>query len=364
MKPDVAPSTRRTNSSTTIGSTDRSNSWRTVGSILFRVVLVAIALLVLRHQLDGVGLRDLFAGLRSYGLRNVALALSFTVASFLTLGVIELLALRYVGKRAERIIPRRTAFATSFVANAYSLSVGLAVLTGAAVRLRSYSRYGLDALDVARLSVFVTVTATLGLITTGALAFLTTSGRVGFLTYSFSLAPLGVLLLLPIVGYIAWGVFGRAEFHGHGRWRIRRPSLGLALEQIGISSIDWVFAGTVLFFLLPPSLHVSYSGLLGVYLVAQTAAVLSHVPGGVGVFEAIVLALLTIPGDGRVTSRALAASLAASLFVYRVIYYLLPLCGAIALSAIAEVIRSRRPSISPAPAIVGSRANLTVPDAI
>ena len=352
MKPDVAPSTHTT------------NSWRTIGSIFFRVALVAIALLVLRRELDGVGLRDLFAGLRSYGLRHVALALAFTLASFLTLGAIELLALQYVGKRAERIIPRRTAMATSFVANAYSLSVGLAILTGAAVRLRSYSRYGLDALDVARLSVFVTVTATLGLITTGALAFLTTPGRVGFLTYSFSLAPLGVLLLLPIVGYIAWGAFGHSEFHGRGKWRIRRPSLGLALEQIGISSIDWVFAGTVLFFLLPTSLHVSYSGLLGVYLVAQTAASLSHVPGGVGVFEAIVLALLTILGGGRVPSRALTVSLAASLFVYRVIYYLLPLCGAIALSAIAEVIRSRKPTLSPAPAIVGSRSSLTAPDAI
>ena len=328
------------------------------------MVLVAIALLVLRRELDGVGLGDLSAGLRSYGLRRVALALAFTAASFLTLGLLELLALRYVGKRAERIIPRRTAFATSFVATAYSQSVGLAILTGTAVRLRSYSRYGLDAMDVARLSVFVIVTATLGLITTGALAFLTTPGRVGFLTYSFSLAPLGVLLLLPIAGYIAWSVFGRSEFHGRGRWRIRRPSPGLALEQIGISSIDWVFAGTVLFFLLPPSQHVSYSGLLGVYLVAQTAASLSHVPGGVGVFEVIVLALLTIPGVGRIPSRSMAASLAASLLAYRVIYYLLPLCGAIALSAIAETIRSRKPAVSSAAAAAGPRARLTAPDAI
>jgi uncharacterized membrane protein YbhN (UPF0104 family) len=327
-------------------STGTSNQWLRAFTVLLRVALVAIALLVLRRELDGVGLKDLFAGLRSYGLRHLALGLAFTTASFLMLGILELLALRYVGKRAERIIPRRTAVATAFVAHAYSQSVGLAILTGTAVRVRSYSRYGLDALDVARLSVFVTVTATLGLLTTGALSFLTTPGRVSFLNLSLSLTPIGMLILLPIIAYLAWGAFGRSEFHGRGRWRIRRPSLRLALEQIGISSLDWLFAGTVLFFLLPPSLHVSYSGLLGVYLVAQTAAVLSHVPGGVGVFEAIVLALLTAPGEGRITSSSLAASVVASLFVYRVIYYLLPLCGAIALSGIAEVIRSRRPIIS------------------
>ncbi len=136
------------------------------------------------------------------------------------------------------------------------------------------------------------------------------------------------------------------------------------MEQIGISSLDWILAGTVLFFLLPPSLHVSYSGLLGVYLVAQTAAVLSHVPGGVGVFEAIVMALLTVPGEGRTPSPSLAASLAASLFVYRVVYYLLPLCGAIALSAIAEVIRSRKPAVSTSFAESSYGASLVAPDAI
>lgn len=314
--------------------------------VVFRVVLLAIAFFVIRRELDGVGLRDLLAGLRSYGVRHVALGLAFTAASFLMLGILELLALRYVGKRAERIIPRRTGMATAFVAHAYSQSIGLAILTGTAVRVRSYSRYGLDALDVARLSVFVTVTATLGLLTTGALAFISTPGEVSVLNHSFSLTPLGLLLLLPIIAYVAWGAFGRSEFHGRGRWRIRRPSLGLALAQIGVSSLDWLLAGTVLFFLMPPSMHVSYSGLLGVYLVAQTAAVLSHVPGGVGVFEAIVLALLTAPGEGRVTSPSLAASVVASLFIYRVVYYLLPLCGAIALSGIAEVMRSRRRVIS------------------
>jgi uncharacterized membrane protein YbhN (UPF0104 family) len=348
-----------------VSSAGTSNSWPRVFSILFRVALVAIALLVLRRTLDGVALADLLAGLRSYGLRHLALGLAFTAASFLMLGILELLALRYVGKRAERIIPRRTALATAFIAHAYSQSVGLAILTGTAVRVRSYSRYGLDALDVARLSVFVTVTATLGLLTTGALAFLTTPGRVSVMNLSLSLTPVGILLLLPIMGYAAWGAFGRSDFHGRGRWRIRRPSLGLALEQIGISSVDWVLAGTVLFLLLPPSLRVSYSGLLGVYLVAQTAAVLSHVPGGVGVFEAIVLALLAVPGEGRVASPSLAASLAASLLVYRVIYYLLPLCGALALAGIAEVIRSRRPmaSLNAAPVPV-PRARLTAIDAI
>ena len=341
----------------------RSNPWRTVLSTVLRVALLAVAFLVLRRELNGVSLDDLFASVRDYGLQRVTLGLAFTASSFLVLGLFELLALRYVGKRAERIIPRRTAIATAFVANAYSQSVGLAILTGTAVRVRSYSRYGLDALDVARLSVFVTVTATLGLLTTGGLAFFAIAGRMTVMNMTVYLTPFALLLFLPVVAYVAWGAFGRSEFHGRGKWRIRRPSLRMALEQIGVSSLDWLFAGTVLFFLLPPSLGVSYSSCVAVYLVAQTAAVLSHVPGGVGVFEAIVISLLSVKAQSSMSSPSL-ASLVASLLVYRVVYYLLPLIGAVALSAIAELIRSRKPIVSrEIGALTDPRANLTAADA-
>lgn len=341
-----------------------TNPRRKIFSALLRVALLAAAFLVLRRELSGLGLDDLIANVRSYGLRHLTLGLAFTIASFLTLGLFELLALRYVGRRAERIIPRRTAFATAFVAHAYSQSVGLAILTGTAVRIRSYSRYGLNALDVTRLSVFVTATATLGLLASGSLALLTTPGRANVFNFGLSLTPFGILLLLPVVAYCVWGAFGRSEFLGSGRRRIRRPSLRLAAEQISISSLDWALAGAVLFFLLPPTLGVSFSGFLSVYLIAQTVAVISHVPGGVGVFEAVVLALLAVPANGRTASPALAASLVASLLVYRVVYYLLPLCGAMALSGIAELMRSHRPLISIDGAPMRElRANLADPDA-
>ncbi len=325
----------------TASSVGKSGGWRAIASILLRAGLLAVAVLFLRRELDGVGLDGLLASIRRYEASRVLLALPLTAASFLTLGAFEFLALRYVGKRAERIIPRRTALATSFVAHAYSQSVGLAILTGTAVRLRSYSRYGLDALDIARLSVFVTATARLGLLTTGGLAFLMTPGRITLMGAPLSLAPLGILLLIPVACYLAWGVFGSADFQGRGRWRIRRPVLRVALQQIGISSLDWALAGTVLFVLVSRSLQISYGELLTIYLVAQTAAVLSHVPGGVGVFEAVVMGLFAVHADARVAAPALAASVAASLLIYRIVYYLVPLFAAIALSTVAEVIRSR-----------------------
>ena len=82
-------------------------------------------------------------------------------------------------------------------------------------------------------------------------------------------------------------------------------------------------------------------------------------------FEAVVLALLTMDRGDLVGSSGVAASIVASLFVYRVVYYLLPLCAAIALSAIAEVIRSRAAKLSKdAGRERGPLTGLAAPDAI
>lgn len=87
--------------------------------------------------------------------------------------------------------------------------------------------------------------------------------------------------------------------------------------------------------------------------------------GGVGVFEAIVVALLTVHGEWGAASRPMVAALVTSLLVYRVIYYLLPLCGAVALSGIAEMIRSRRHLVrQDTAALRDVRVDLTAADAI
>ena len=99
-----------------------------------------------------------------------------------------------------------------------------------------------------------------------------------------------------------------------------------------VSSIDWSVAGAVLWVLLPPG-HVSYPHLLAVFVLAQVSGVLSQVPGGLGVFESVVMLLLD-PYLGEGTTLAV-------LLAYRAIYYLIPLAVAI-LVLLAYEIRERR----------------------
>ena len=70
------------------------------------------------------------------------------------------------------------------------------------------------------------------------------------------------------------------------------PRTRQALIQMMLASIDLVLAALVLVVLLPGASLALLPGLLLGYLVAITTGLITHAPGGVGVFEAVMLASL------------------------------------------------------------------------
>ena len=98
-------------------------------------------------------------------------------------------------------------------------------------------------------------------------------------------------------------------------WRVRGhelrlPSLRLALLQLAMASVNWILIATIIYLLLERQLP--YSTVLGVYLVAAIAGVITHIPAGLGVLEATFVALL---------SHQIASSeLLAALLAYRARY--------------------------------------------
>jgi phosphatidylglycerol lysyltransferase len=320
-----------------------------IASVALRLGLLALATWALRRELAGVRAGALLQQVNVDGWRRAALALAGTVASFAVLGVIESLAFR----QAETVpMPQRTAMMTAFAANALSQSIGLALLTGAAVRLRAYARRGVDAAAVARISGLVTLTVTLGLVACAAGAFLASPEPIRVASLALPVRPVGALLALVVLAYLGWSVVASSEHVGRGRWRLRRPTTRVALAQLALSSADWLITGTVLFAVMPSAAGVMYGPLLRAYLVAQALGVASHVPGGAGVFEAV---LLTLVATGDAMQRT---ALIAALVLFRVVYYLLPLVGALIVAAVAEL-RPRRhhrlTAAAPAAQVAGVR---------
>ena len=107
-----------------------------------------------------------------------------------------------------------------------------------------------------------------------------------------------------------------------GARRINLPGPGVVLGQLLISVLHWCLAAAVLYVLLPTSLGISYRSFIGIFLTAQLLGVASQVPGGLGVFEGVLVALLP--------RRPGAEGLLPLLVVYRAVYYLLPLVTGLA----------------------------------
>jgi phosphatidylglycerol lysyltransferase len=117
-----------------------------------------------------------------------------------------------------------------------------------------------------------------------------------------------------------------------GGWAFPVPSPSLAVAQILLAAADWAVAGSVLYALLPRpagTTGVSFLPFLGAFLLAQFAGVISHVPGGLGVFEFLVVRLLRpyVPD---------AAAVLGALVAYRAVYYLLPFVTALVALAVHE----------------------------
>jgi uncharacterized membrane protein YbhN (UPF0104 family) len=113
---------------------------------------------------------------------------------------------------------------------------------------------------------------------------------------------------LAVVGVYLLAVVVRRRPLALGGWQVRVPSPALSLGQIAVTSTDWLLAAAVLWVLLPDQMHLTYPHFLGIFMLGQGLGMVSHVPGGLGVFETVLLFSL---GDGD------RVALTAALLLYR-----------------------------------------------
>jgi phosphatidylglycerol lysyltransferase len=292
--------------------------------------LLLAALLVLRHELKEYHYHDILRSLEAMPGRSLLLALGLTVLNYFVLTGYDTLALRYIRYPMQY---RRIALA-SFVGYAFSNNMGMAMIAGSTVRYRLYSAWGLTTQQITQVVAFYSLTLWLGLAGIGGLTFLfEPTAPPSWFPLSFaSTRPLGVFLLLLPAGYLLLIRFRHKPLSVRG-WEFPIPPLGLSLAQILVSTLDWILAGGVLYVLLPSAGIPSYTSFLPVYLLGQIAGLVSQIPGGLGIFETVLVVLL--PGDLP------NSSILGSLLAYRGIYYLLPLGIAVLLLGTYEVLERR-----------------------
>ena len=209
-----------------------------------------------------------------------------------------------------------TVMGVTFISYAFNLNLG-SLVGGVAFRYRLYSRLGLRNDTITRVLGFSMLTNWLGYLVVAGAAFcfwplaLPPTWKIG----NEGLRILGALLLAVALAYVMLCAFAQGRV-----WRVRghsfrTPSLPMALLQLAVSCANWSLMGGVIWFLLQG--EVGYVHVLAVLLVAAVAGVVTHVPAGLGVLEAVFVALLA--------HQVAEARLLGALLAYRGLYYLLPL---------------------------------------
>ena len=305
-------------------------SWRRWVVPVSSLIALVIAGLIVRGELRTTSYREIMSTVRAVPLSSILRALAATVACYLVMPLYDQLGLRYAGKS----IPRSKALLASFLAYAFSQSLGFAAITGGAVRLRVWTANGLTTGDVARAAAFSAIGFWVGLLSMCGLAltFVSLPPQVLRFAPGLVLRVSGILLLSLVVSYMLMASFSRKPLKIAGL-RFRPPGWKLTVAQLVVGLTDWVLAGLVAWVLVPPADSLSFLGFLGQFSLAQGIGLLSHVPGGLGVFDSIMVLLLA-PHIG-------ARSAIASLVSYRAIYYLLPFVVA-TLTLAVLVVRGRR----------------------
>lgn len=302
---------------------------RRYGGAVLTVVLLGAGCLALWRLLSPLHAADVAAQITGLGLPSLAVAAMATLAGYAALIGYDASALRYLDKR----LPPLAVGLGGFLGYSIGNTIGLSVVSGGAIRYRIYAPFGLTPGEVLKIATFAAMSYGLGATVIGLAALIVQPGAIAGFT-SLAAPPVRLLAAVGFIGVMSslWALSRGGGVRRLWRWSFRAPSAGLIGRQIVLTGIELLMGAVVLFVLLPAG-HGPFLGLVVLYAIATMVGILSHVPGGVGVFETVMLAGLpaTVP----------VPALLGALLLFRIIYFLMPFCLALVVFAATQAARPR-----------------------
>jgi uncharacterized membrane protein YbhN (UPF0104 family) len=295
----------------------------------FPWLLAVLVLALVARQARAVEWVEVWAAVQAIPARQLVLATSLAALSYTLYASFDL-----IGRHLTRArISAGRSLGTAAISYAFNLNFG-SLVGGMAMRLRLYTRWGLSAPTVAKVIAYSMVTNWLGYSWVAGAVLLWAPPRLteSWVSSDLLLQTLGLAMILLTVVYVALCFFSRRRQLSWREHRLELASGPLALLQAALGGTSWLLIGAIVWSVFAG--RIDYLDVLGALLLAAVAGVLTHVPAGLGVLEAVFAASL---GDLLPVAEVLAVVL-----VYRAIYYLLPLCFALPAYGLSEAAARRR----------------------
>jgi uncharacterized membrane protein YbhN (UPF0104 family) len=293
-------------------------------ALLLWLLFIAAAGWVLSDRLRAIHFDDIVRALRALPASTVAAGLACSVGCYSLVGVYEGFAVRIASGRRAFVQPFRTAL----IANPIGRAIGVALLSGGALRYRMYASAGLGARQIGAVILLAAMPYVLGV---GWLIDLSLLFHAAEASKTLHLS-VGAILAIAVAGLIkdvGWLIFvaHRKRPLGLRGQPIPLPTLRDTLIQTGFGLAQLSLMTTILYLFMPAELNMRWPAFVAIYCIAFVAGQLSNVPVGLGVLEAALLLLLPQVPPAKLLGAVLA---------YRAVYEVLPLLAAIALLLIFE----------------------------
>jgi glycosyltransferase 2 family protein len=299
----------------------RGRGWNIWWPRLVIALALGISTVLLYRTLTQYDAAELVQSIRAVSSSSLLAAIGWAAASYACLTANDWLAVRY----ACRPLPYRQTALTSFVALSFGHNIGFAALSSGAIRYRFYSKAGLGVAEVAKVIVFCGCTIFIGMFILGVAALIGRPDLAEQVTgvSRNSVRAIGAVLSIVPCAYLAASLL-RHPLRLSGR-SVEIPSPRLVLGQMVVGTVNFLFVAACLDATVSAISDVHYFEVLSAFILANTATILTHTPGGLGVIEAVVLLVLQRP------------DLIGAVLLFRFVYFLLPLSVGAMLFVIVEL---------------------------
>ena len=275
---------------------------------------IGVSFWLLANELKDMSWDALMAGFAAITLWHWLMIALCTLACYVNLALYDVIALQHLRRRVS--FP----FVVGCSLTTYSLAhtIGASAFTGAVIRYRAYSSRGLSGPEVGVLVTFCSLTFALAVMTVLGCAFLMApeiEHRLGAFLAPWVVQWLAIGTLVLVLAYLISSALGLPDLKIRN-FTLSYPRFSIALKQVVIAPIELLFAAAILYFALPETGNPGYLVVMGVFVVGFALALLSHAPGGLGVFELVI-----ITGLPEFEPEVVLAAL----LVFRLFYFIFPL---------------------------------------
>lgn len=287
--------------------------------------LFAFSLYILNREIGKYSLDEISTSIAAISDGQLYSALGFAFLGYLVISSYDVIAFWQL----NYYLPLQLVLFATFITYAVSNTTGFTLIIGGGIRYRFYSAWGVPGKNIAKTIALGNLTFWLGLITLAGITFMTNPLNLpnSIKTNILLIRCVGAVALTSVWTYLYF--CKRRKYLKIGKKKICFPKLSTSISQIVVFSLDWAFAAAVLYSLTPDYAAKSYLSFFSIYLLAMTASILSNIPGGIGIFETVIIFLMpqNIPRT----------DILGSLLAYRAIRFLLPLTLALILIVCFEI---------------------------